>query len=189
MAGMAIDLGSIAKGYAADRILLTLEQNKVEAALINLGGNILLLGNKPNGQPWRLGLRSGVEGDVSMELVLRSPLAISTAGINERYFEQDGKKYHHILSPFTGYPVENDLASVTVLNHGSSMTTDALSTILFILGVEEGLALAAAEEVEAIFVRKDFGVLTSSGVGLTADSDIQIVHFAPNYQLISQEGE
>ena len=163
--GMKIDLGGIAKGYTADSVAKVLRDNGVEHAIINLGGNILTMGSKPTGEQWRIGIqnpdtsRGEYIGIVSVE-----DKTVVTSGIYERYFEQDGKRYHHILSPFTGYPIENSISGVSIITT-KSIDADGLSTSLFSLGVEEGLKKAETlEDVEVIFVTKDDKVYITSGL-------------------------
>ncbi|WP_026895005.1 FAD:protein FMN transferase [Clostridiisalibacter paucivorans] len=163
--GMVIDLGGIAKGYAADEVSKILKENDVNHAIINLGGNVFALGNKIDGTPWRIGIQDPFNPRGSFIGVIEvEDKAIVTSGIYERFFEQDGKRYHHILSPFTGYPVDNNLASVSIIS-GNSMDADALSTSLFSLGLKDGLDLCESlNNIEAIFITKDKEVYTSSGL-------------------------
>lgn len=131
-----IDLGFIAKGYIADRLKECLIENNVKSAIISLGGNICLVGSKPDGSDYNVGIKDpDNEGNIINELKLSDTNAV-TSGTYERYVIYDGIKYHHILSTETGYPVDNNVKSVTILCD-SSTDADALSTICLILG-EEG---------------------------------------------------
>ncbi|MFW6377991.1 MAG: FAD:protein FMN transferase [Bacillota bacterium] len=168
---MMIDLGAIAKGYAGELAADHLEDAGIEAAFVNLGGNIVLLGNKPDGTPWKIGVQDprSDRGDL-MGLVVAdtdyfdNKLSISTSGDYERYFEEDGEKYHHILSPFTGYSVDNGIASITIVASDAVMA-DALSTGVFVLGLEEGMELAeSVDDFEVIFVTDEREVYLSSGL-------------------------
>lgn len=163
-AGMKIDLGGIAKGYIADKVKDYLHEQGVKRGIINLGGNIIVMGNKPESQPWKIGVQNPFDSRGNhIGIAEVADKTIVTSGIYERFFYAEGKRYHHILDPKTGYPVENDLASVTIISD-LSIDADALSTSLFILGVEEGLKLIETiENSEALFVTKDKKVIYSSG--------------------------
>lgn len=141
---MEIDLGGIGKGYAADRMTAYLKENGVTHALINLGGNIYALGTKTKEVPWTIGLRDpdGETGSAFATLSV-SDVSIVTSGPYERFFEKDGVRYHHILDRATGYPAESGLSSVTVIGKESTLC-DALSTAVFVLGKEKGLALVTS---------------------------------------------
>lgn len=163
--GMMLDLGSIAKGYAADEIKNLFKENNVNSAIIDLGGNVLTLGTKPDGSDWKIGVQDPFtqRGDIIGTLSVNSK-SIVTSGIYERFIEKDGVKYHHILSPFTGYPYDNEIAGVTIISD-SSMDGDGLSTTIFSKGVNDGLSLInSLDNTEAIFVTKDKKVYLSSGV-------------------------
>ncbi|MDD6326037.1 MAG: FAD:protein FMN transferase [Lachnospiraceae bacterium] len=160
----SIDLGGIAKGYIADRLRDYLISEGYDSALINLGGNILTVGAKPDGSAFRVGIRKPFsESGEQLETVACKDRSVVTSGTYERYFEQDGKRYHHILSPSDGYPVENGLASVTILSP-SSTDADALSTACFVLGPEKGLELIESlDGIEALFVTDELEEISSSG--------------------------
>lgn len=159
-----IDLGFIAKGYIADKMKEYLLSEGVESALINLGGNILCVGDKPDGNSFLLGIqipfeKSGTEAPT----VKVSDQSLVTSGVYERYFYQDDVLYHHILDTDTGYPVNNGLWSVTILSD-SSMEGDAYSTICMCLGLEDALELIEATEgIEAMFITEDMEIVYSSG--------------------------
>ncbi|MCD7736609.1 MAG: FAD:protein FMN transferase [Lachnospiraceae bacterium] len=160
-----IDLGGIAKGYIADRLKDYLKSEGITSALINLGGNVLTLGEKPNGNNWKIGIRKPF-GESSSDLIAvveTADMAVITSGTYERYFELDGVIYHHILDTETGYPVENGLTSVTILSE-SSTEGDALSTTCFVLGLEDGMELVEATDgVEALFITNEMELYRSSG--------------------------
>ncbi len=164
-AGMMIDLGGIAKGYIADQVKTYLEKRGVKHAILSFGGNVIGIGTKPDGSPWKVGIQDidKATGE-SMLVSQNSGTSAVTSGIYERGFDLDGVRYHHLLSPETGWPVQNELASVSILS-GSSMECDALSTAAFILGREEGTRLIESlEGVEAIFIGRDRTVTCTSGV-------------------------
>jgi thiamine biosynthesis lipoprotein len=162
--GMRLDLGAIAKGYAADEAARIIGEAGLERALIDLGGNILAWGVKEDGSPWRVGIQNPEAGRgayIGIAAVKNKTLV--TSGVYERFFESGGRRYHHILSTRSGYPVDSGLLSVTVIG-GNSMDADALSTSLFALGYEAGRALAESmPDTEAIFVFTDHSVRGSSG--------------------------
>ena len=152
----AIDLGGIAKGYIADQLKAYLKEQNVSHALINLGGNVLALGGKPDGSDYNIGIQKpfAQNGEAITSVKIKDQSVVSS-GTYERYFEKDGKIYHHILNPFTGYPYETHLQQVTIISD-ASVDGDALSTTCFALGLEEGSKLIKSlDEIEAIFVTND----------------------------------
>lgn len=161
---MIIDLGAIAKGYAADEIVKILKDNDVNSAIINLGGNIFALGEKIDGDPWKVGIQNPEQDrNSTIGYVSVKNKSIVTSGVYERYFEEDGKKYHHILSPETGYPYENEILGVSIISD-DSIDGDSLSTTLFALGVEKGLDLVESTKgIDAIFITKDNKLYMSDG--------------------------
>lgn len=147
-----VDLGGIAKGYIADKIAVFLKNHHVENAIINLGGNVLVMGNKGN-QPFTIGIQKpfASQGEYLASLQV-SDKSIVSSGIYERYFEKDNILYHHILNPHTGYPYDNGLIGVTIITD-SSTDADALSTTCFSLGLDEGMALVEdMDNVDAMFI-------------------------------------
>lgn len=151
-----IDLGAIAKGYIADQIKDYLEEEGVRHAMINLGGNVLAMGSKLDGSDYNIGIRKPFdETGEPITSVKISDKSVVTSGIYQRYFKADGKIYHHILDPNTGYPCENNLYSVTILTD-SSLTADALSTTCFLLGYDRGMKLInQLDNVDAVFITND----------------------------------
>ena len=137
--GMMLDLGAVGKGYAGDQAEQTLRDNGITSALLDIGGNIQAIGAKPDGSDWNLGLRDPF-GEGVFGVLRISDLAVVTSGNYERYFiGEDGVRYGHIVDPDTGYPVDNGLASVTVIA-GEGKLCDALSTSLFVMGLEQAVA-------------------------------------------------
>lgn len=160
----SIDLGGIAKGYIADQLKAFLINKGVTGALINLGGNNLAVGTKPDNQLWKIGIQKpfGGTSDLVSTLAIDGK-SVVTSGVYERYFERDGEIYHHILDTGTGYPVQNNLHSVTILSDFSG-DGDALSTICFALGLERGLELIeSVPGAEAMFITEDETIYKSSG--------------------------
>ena len=142
--GMGIDLGAIAKGYAADEVVRVLSQAGVKHALINMGGNVIVIGSKPNGQPWKIGIQDP-RSDVLQQhiaVVETANESVVSSGDYERYIEdvykKTGVRYHHIFDPSTGYPANKGLMAVTVVAE-KSIDADALSTVVFVMGADEGL--------------------------------------------------
>lgn len=164
-AGMQADLGGIAKGYIADKTAEHLEALGVESAVIDLGGNIVLLGGKPDGSPYKVGVKDPLDADGPLlEVVSCRDESIVSSGIYERFFEHEGKNYHHILDPYTGRPSESDLAGVTVICDRSA-EADALATTCMLLGSAEGMALVESiDGAEAVFVTRSGEKLLSSGM-------------------------
>lgn len=162
--GMKANLGAIAKGYIADKVKEFLMNQGVKHAVLDLGRNILLIGGKTDASNFEIGVQdpNGEDGKVYAYLSVKDK-SIVTSGVYERYFLYDGVKYHHILDPFTGFPVENGLSSVTILSD-NSMQGDALSTTCLLLGEEKGMALIESlDHVEALFITSDGESMQSSG--------------------------
>jgi len=163
--GQCVDLGAIAKGYAADRAIEIYKQHKIESAFVNLGGNVAVLGNKPNGDSFRVGIQNPLlQRGQCLGAVNAANKTVVTSGDYVRYFEKDNKKYHHILDPRTGYPAESSLISTTIVSK-ESIVADALSTAIFILGLEAGIKLIdRQEDMEAIFITKDKEIYVTKGL-------------------------
>lgn len=160
-----IDLGAIAKGYIADQIREYLKASGVESAVINLGGNVLCIGEKPNGTPFKIGLQKPFAQTSETFATLNiDNMSVVTSGVYERHFELDGKNYHHILDPSTGYPYENGLISVTILSD-HSVDGDGLSTTCFSMGLNDGLALLnSMDGVYGCLIDEDYHIYYSDGM-------------------------
>ena len=163
--GMALDLGAIAKGYAADEAACLAKKANASRAIIDLGGNVMAIGGKGKNLPWRIGIQDPLEGRGSyIGVLLVQDKAVVTSGVYERFFEADEKRYHHIFSTTSGYPVDNGLLSVTIVAD-NSMDADALSTAVFALGYEQGMTLLeTVPNAGAIFVFKDLSVRISEAL-------------------------
>ena len=133
--GMKVDLGGIAKGYTSSRVIDSMREAEVTSAMINLGGNVQTLGTKPDGSLWHVAIQNPDEDQGYLGVLETSDKAVITSGGYERYFEENGTIYHHILDPASGYPANNGLTSVTIVS-GDGMLADGLSTSLFVMGVE-----------------------------------------------------
>ncbi|MCL2213733.1 MAG: FAD:protein FMN transferase [Treponema sp.] len=187
--GMALDLGAIAKGYAADEAAKAAKEAGIKRALIDLGGNIVILGAKTDRSPWRVGIQNPGKdrGEIIGFLQITEQLSagrtaerdsgikktIVTSGVYERFFEEDGMRYHHLFSPSQGYPAhitepaQNNLLSVTIITD-ISMDADALSTAVFVLGYDKGISLAEnIPGTEAIFVFEDRSIIATPGADFT----------------------
>lgn len=164
--GMIIDLGAIAKGYAADEISELLKANNVESALIDLGGNVFTLGTKADGSLWKVGVQNPEKArNDTIGLVTVADKSVVTSGVYERVYEDPvtGKSYHHILNPFTGYPYDNNILGVSIISD-KSIDGDSLSTTLFALGIDEGLELINdMDGVEALYITRDHELYLSEG--------------------------
>jgi thiamine biosynthesis lipoprotein len=160
--GVRIDLGGIAKGYAVDRGISILQRLNIQHALISAGGDSRLLGDH-RGRPWHIGIQAPRKKQALAAVLPLSETAISTSGDYERYFERDGVRHHHIISPKTGRSA-GELRSVTILGPNATRT-DALSTSVFVLGLKEGLALVdRLNDVEAVVIDNHGTMHMSNGM-------------------------
>ncbi|MDR0501994.1 MAG: FAD:protein FMN transferase [Treponema sp.] len=161
--GMALDLGSIAKGYAADEAAAIIKRAGIKRAIVDLGGNIVVCGEKKDKSPWKVGLQNpgGKRGEYA-GIIMANEKTVVTSGVYERYFEQDGFRYHHIFSPSRGYPADTGILSATIIT-ANSMDADALSTAVFVLGCEKGLSLIKSiPETEAVLIMEDKSIIATS---------------------------
>jgi FAD:protein FMN transferase len=163
--GQSIDLGGIGKGFAADAILEVLKKYEVISAFTNFGGNVAAIGAKPDGSPWHIGIRHPRKENSLIGIASVVSKSVVTSGDYQRYFiGNDGKRYHHILNPNTGYPSESGLISVTIVAD-SSIIADALSTILFVAGMNKGLELLKSfHGTEAILIDTNLHVYLTRGL-------------------------
>ena len=161
--GMEIDLGSVAKGYAGQLAAQMLREHGVQSALLNLGGNVQTVGAKPDGSPWQIGIKDP-QGEDAMMVLSVEDQAVVTSGGYERYFEQDGQTYWHIMDPFTGRPADSGLLSVTIVGD-EGVVCDGLSTALFVMGLEKAADLwAQSGDFEAVFVTASGEVYITEGL-------------------------
>jgi thiamine biosynthesis lipoprotein len=163
--GQSVDLGGIGKGFAGDRIQEVFKEFDVSSAYSNLGGNVVTVGAKPDGSPWQIGIQhprqeNGLIGSVSVV-----NQTVVTSGDYQRCFtDSQGKRHHHILDPTTGYPAESELISVSIVTE-KSLAADALSTIVFVAGMEKGLEfLRSSPQTEAILVDSESHVYVTQGL-------------------------
>lgn len=162
---IALDFGASGKGIACDEVVKLLEQTDASGGIISIGGSIAVYGSKDDKKEWYIGIRDprGEEDDMMAVLDCKSGTFISTSGDYEKYFELDGKRYHHILDPNTGYPADNGLISVTIICD-NGLVSDAMSTACFVMGLDKGMKYAEEKGVEAIFVTQDKQVYITDGI-------------------------
>ncbi len=161
--GQSLDLGGIGKGFASDRFMEIFREYGVTSAWSNIGGNVSTLGSKPDGSPWRVGIRhprqNGLIGAVAV-----TGQSVVTSGDYERYFlDSEGRRFHHVLNPVTGYPADAGLLSATAIAK-SAMVADAVSTAVFVAGLESGLAFIRNYQAEAVLVDAQLRVYVTRGL-------------------------
>lgn len=161
--GQRIELGAIAKGYLTDRISAILTRNGIERANISLGGNLLVAGGREDGTPWRVGLQDPANPGGSFGVLQAGDTAVITSGDYQRYFEENGVRYCHIIDPSTGYPAANGLHSVTVVTR-DGVEGDALSTALFVMGREKAEAFWKKHGGFEMVLVEDGNVCVTAGI-------------------------
>ena len=176
--GPDIDLGGIAKGYASSLLMERFRSLGVKSAIVSLGGNVQVLGSRPDGSPWRVGIEDPESEDYLGILSVRDR-AVITSGSYERYFEENGKRYHHILDPETGCPAESGLQSVTVICEDGTRA-DALSTALFVMGQERASAFWKNDDsgLELILLGEDGTLWITEGIrdSFSTDREVTVLH-------------
>lgn len=161
--GMEIDLGAVAKGYAGDQVMESFRQCGLTSALITLGGNVQTLGVKPDGSLWRIAIQDPTGEGYAGVLELENQAAITSGGY-ERYFEEDGVIYWHIIDPATGWPAKNGLVSVTIVSESGTLG-DALSTALFVMGKERAIDYwRTRDDFDFVLIDEDGTVTISDGI-------------------------
>lgn len=176
--GMEIDLGGIAKGYTSAQIMQIYQDCGVTSGLVNLGGNVQALGCKTDGSKWKVAIQSPDDTEDYLGILEIENQAVITSGGYERYFEEDGVTYHHIIDPATGYPANNGLTSVTIVSDDGTLA-DGLSTSLFIMGSEKAQKYwkEHSDEFDTILVKDDGSIFVSEGIAdyFTSESDFTII--------------
>ena len=176
--GMKIDLGAVAKGYAADRAVESLRAAGVEHAVLNLGGNVALVGANTKGEPWKVGVKDPFGKSSYVAVLSVADCNVVTSGGYERYFEENGMTYWHIIDPETGMPARTGLAAVTIVGE-SGVECDAFSTALFVMGEEKGLEFwRQIGGFEALFIRDDGTIVITEGLqgSFESSSDWEVAH-------------
>ena len=170
--GMAIDFGGIAKGYTSSKLMDIFRKYGVSSAMVSLGGNVQVLGAKTDGSDWRVAVQNPDGTDDYLGILAIKDKAVITSGGYERYFEQDGKTYHHIMDNETGKPADSDLISVTIVSEDGTLA-DGLSTALFVMGKEDALNYwrEHSEEFDAILVTKDGEITVTKGIADSFSSE------------------
>jgi thiamine biosynthesis lipoprotein len=162
--GMEIDLGGIAKGYLSQKLMELFREGGATAAVISLGGNVQTMGEKPDGEPFVVGIANPQDSSEVYGTMEIGEKAVITSGAYQRYFEQGGKTYHHIMDVRTGEPAESDLGSVTVISDEGE-TADALATALYVMGKEKAIQFAKANQnIQLVLIDKQNEVWTSDGI-------------------------
>lgn len=163
--GMKIDFGGIAKGYTSTKVMNIFDDYNIQSAMVNLGGNVQVKGTKTDGMDWRVGIQDPKNLGEMLGILAVQNKAVITSGGYERYFEQDGEVYHHILDPATGRTAKNGLISVTIVSEDGALA-DGLSTSLFVMGKEkaEQFWKAHSDQFEAILVTDDGEIYITEGI-------------------------
>lgn len=174
---MAIDLGCIAKGYTSNRIMEIFREDGVDSGIVSLGCNVQTLGKKTTGTDWRVAIQDPEDPEGYLGTVNVSDKAVITSGSYERYFEENGVRYHHIIDPQTGYPADSGLESVTIVS-SDGMLADGLSTSIFIMGVEDGTKYweKHRDEFDMILYTSDGRLMATEGVEDCFESDRDILY-------------
>mgnify|MGYP001084059050 CR=1 FL=1 len=166
--GTQIDLGAIAKGYASDAVAAIYQEHGITHGIVDLGGNTWVCGGNLEGEPWQIGIQDPARSAGALAGILEASDAFAvTSGGYQRYFEENGQLYHHIIDPATGRPAESGLTSVTVVADGAAgngTMCDALSTALFVMGLERATEFwRASSDFEAVFITEDGTICATEG--------------------------
>ena len=170
-----IDFGGIAKGYTSSRVMQIFKEYGIEHGMVNLGGNVQTLGTKTDGTAWRVAIQSPQGGNQYLGILETSDQAVITSGGYERYFEENGVTYHHIIDPKTGYPSDSDLTSVTIVC-ADGTKADALSTSFFVMGLQKAESFYENTDLDfdVILLTKDNQIYISEGIAQNFTSDYTV---------------
>lgn len=178
MEGMEIDLGGIAKGYTSSEIMDIFKEYDIKSGIVSLGGNVQTYGYKTDGSKWRVAVQNPDNTDNYLGVLETHDKAVITSGGYERYFEKNGKTYHHIIDPATGYPADSGLISVTIVSE-NGMLADGLSTSLFIMGMDKAKTFwkEHSDQFDVIFYTKDNELYITEGISddFSSDSKVNII--------------
>ncbi|MCR5467525.1 MAG: FAD:protein FMN transferase [Lachnospiraceae bacterium] len=179
---MEIELGGITKGYTSAKVAQVFKEYGISSALINLGGNIEVLGTKPDGSDWNIGIEDPIDtSDYALALTVTDK-AVVTSGAYERYFEEDGVTYHHIIDPATGYPSDSGLASVTIVSADGTLA-DGLSTSLFIMGYDKAVEFwrEHSDVFDVILIDNEKNIYVTEGIAddISTDTEYTLITNAP----------
>lgn len=176
---MKIDLGAIAKGYTSSKIIDIFKDNNIKSGMVTLGGNVQVLGKRPDGSLWKVGIQNPISEDEYLGVLQTSDKAVITSGGYERNFTKNGKTYHHILDPSNGYPANNGLTSVTIISSDGTLA-DALSTSLFVMGKDKAIDFYKKSNYNFDFIlyTSDNKLIISGGIEdiFSSDLDIKVVN-------------
>lgn len=174
---MKIDFGGIAKGYTSSLIMDIFKENGIDSGLVSLGGNVQVLGNKTDGSLWRVAIQNPDNTEDYIGILETKDKAVITSGGYERYFEENGKKYHHIIDPDTGYPAESGLKSVTIVSSDGTLA-DGLSTALFVMGEDKAVEYWRNNDelFDMILFAEDKRLLVTENISDSFSSDLNIVN-------------
>lgn len=178
--GVAIDLGSVTKGYTGDMAAEILEDAGIESAVLSLGGNVRLIGSKPNGEDWKVGVQHPLDDSVYMAILEVSDKSVITSGGYNRYFEEDGQTYWHIINPYTGYPANSGVISATIIGEDGLMC-DALSTATFVMGINKSFDYwRSRQDFDMILITENKNIYITSGI---ADNFTLLPDYAEEYKI------
>ena len=176
---MKLDLGAIAKGYTSSKIIDIFKENNIKSGMVTLGGNVQVLGKKPDGSLWKVGIQNPIGEDEYLGVLQTSDKAVITSGGYERNFTKNGKTYHHILDPSNGYPANNGLTSVTIISSDGTLA-DALSTSLFVMGKDKAIDFYKKSNYNFDFIlyTSDNKLIISDGIEdiFSSNLDIKVVN-------------
>ena len=179
ISGMMIDLGAVGKGFAGDKAIEIMKRNGIKSAILDLGGNVQTIGSKPDGNPWTVGIRDPFQQGIAASVKVMDKAVITSGGYERFFTTPDGRKYIHIIDSSTGFPVDNEVASVTAIGT-SGLYRDALSTSLFVMGVQKAISFwRAVSDFDFVMITKGKKAFISKGLAdsfkLAKSSDLAVI--------------